>query len=185
MDNGADSYRRFLDGDDNGMVEIIKAYKDGLMFYLNSFVHNIHVAEELTEDTFFRLMIKKPCFRQKYSFKTWLYTIGRNIAKDHLRHAAKASYTQIEACENILKDEQTLEAAYLKEERKIAVHKALTKLKPEYRRVLYLIYFEDFDHGQTAKIMKKNKRQTENLLYRAKISLKKELSEEGFIYEEL
>lgn len=29
MDNGASSYRRFLDGDDEGIVEIIKDYKDG------------------------------------------------------------------------------------------------------------------------------------------------------------
>jgi RNA polymerase sigma-70 factor (ECF subfamily) len=30
MDNGASSYRRFLEGDDNGIVEIIRDYKDGL-----------------------------------------------------------------------------------------------------------------------------------------------------------
>ena len=34
------------------MVEIIKEYKDGLIFYLNSIVGNIHTAEELAEDTF-------------------------------------------------------------------------------------------------------------------------------------
>ena len=36
MDNGASSYRRFLEGDDDGIVQIIKDHKDGLMFYLNS-----------------------------------------------------------------------------------------------------------------------------------------------------
>lgn len=61
----------------------------------------------------------------------------------------------------------------------------MSKLKPEYRQVLHLAYFEDFNNGQTAKIMKKNKRQIENLLYRAKLSLKDELNKEGFIYEEL
>lgn len=52
MDNGAGSYRRFLDGDDDGIVEIVRDYKDGLIFYINSYVNNIHIAEELTEDTF-------------------------------------------------------------------------------------------------------------------------------------
>ena len=33
MDNGASSYRRFLEGDDNGIVEIIRDYKDGLIFF--------------------------------------------------------------------------------------------------------------------------------------------------------
>ena len=31
MDNGASSYRRFLDGDDNGITEIVENYKDGLI----------------------------------------------------------------------------------------------------------------------------------------------------------
>ena len=48
MDNGASSYRRFReDGDESGLVEIIRDYKDGLILYLNSFVGNIHTAEEI------------------------------------------------------------------------------------------------------------------------------------------
>ena len=38
------------------------------------------LAEELTEDTFVRIVTRKPQFSAKYSFKTWLYTIGRNLA---------------------------------------------------------------------------------------------------------
>ncbi len=60
MDNGAGSYRRFLDGDDEGIVEIVGDYKDGLILFLNGYVKNIFLAEELTEDTFFRLIVKKP-----------------------------------------------------------------------------------------------------------------------------
>ena len=51
MDNGASSYRRFLDGDDNGFIEIIKDYKDGLILYINNFTRNIFTAEDLAEDT--------------------------------------------------------------------------------------------------------------------------------------
>ncbi len=82
MDNGASSYRRFLDGDDNGIIEIVNNYKDGLILYLNGYVNNIFIAEELTEDTFFRLITKKPKFSGKSTFKSWLYAIGRNIAVD-------------------------------------------------------------------------------------------------------
>ena len=39
MDNGASSYRRFREeGDESGLEEIIIEYRDGLIFYLNSFV---------------------------------------------------------------------------------------------------------------------------------------------------
>lgn len=182
MDNGESSYRRFLAGDDDGFVEIVRDYKDGLTFYLNGYVRDIHIAEELTEDTFFKLLVKKPRYTHKCTFKTWLYTIGRNTALDYLRHNAKKCDIDLDI---ILKDEENLEREYLKEERKITVHKALRKINPEYSRVLYLSYFEDFDNAETARIMKKSKRQVENLLYRAKQSLKAELNKEGFIYEEL
>ena len=36
MDNGASSYRRFLDGDDEGIVEIIKDYKEGLQRWFDA-----------------------------------------------------------------------------------------------------------------------------------------------------
>ena len=62
MDNGASSYRRFLDGDDNGFVGIVRDYKDGLILFLGSFVRNLSIAEDLAEDTFVKLGIKKPHF---------------------------------------------------------------------------------------------------------------------------
>ena len=37
MDNGESSYRRFLAGDDSGMVELVREFKDGLMLYLRSY----------------------------------------------------------------------------------------------------------------------------------------------------
>ena len=46
MDNGASSYRRFLEGDDNGIVEIIRDYKDGLILFLNRYVNNIHISTQ-------------------------------------------------------------------------------------------------------------------------------------------
>ena len=63
------------------------------------------------------------------------------------------------------------------------LHKTLQKLNPDYRQVLYLVFFENFSNSETAKIMHKTKRQVENLLYRAKQSLKSELEKEGFKYE--
>ena len=81
MDNGASSYRRFRDnGDQNALVEIIRDYKNGLILYLTSIVGNVQTAEELAEDTFVLIGTKKPKDKGKGSFKTWLYTIGRNVA---------------------------------------------------------------------------------------------------------
>ena len=185
MDNGASSYRRFLEGDENGIVEIIRDYKDGLILYLNSFTQNVCIAEELMEETFVKLVVKKPEFSARYSFKTWLYTIGRNTAIDYFRRHSKSTNMSAEEMQNILSEEESLEQSYIREEEKIVVHRAMNKLNTEYRQVLYLVFFEDFNTEQTATVMKKSKRQIGNLIYRAKMALKSQLDREGFVYEGL
>ena len=185
MDNGASSYRRFLDGDDAGIVEIVRDYKDGLILYLNGYVGNIFIAEELAEDTFFRLITKKPRYWGKSTFRSWLYAIGRNVAVDYIRHNSKMIHTPIEDMENYLSEEQSLEQSYIKEERKIMVHKALSELATDYKAVLWLVFFEGFSNKEAAVALKKNDRQMKNILYRAKQSLKSKLEMEGFDYEKL
>ena len=186
MDNGASSYRRFRDeGNESGLIEIIRDYKDGLILYLNSFVGNIQTAEELAEDTFVLLGIKKPKDKGKGSFKTWLYTIGRNVAIDYLRRNSKRNEISINDYLEIVSEEQNLELAYIKEERKITVHHAMVKLKSEYRQILWLIYFEEFSNKEAAAVMKKSVHNIETLIYRARKALKSQLEMEGFVYEEL
>ena len=185
MDNGASSYRRYLDGDDTGLTEIIRDYKDGLTLYINGYVDNIFTAEDLMEDTFFKLATKKPRFSGKSSFKTWLYAIARNIALDYLRKSSKITTTPIEDLSNYIAEEMSIEREYLVKEQEITLHRIMRELKAEYFQVLYLVYFEGFTNEEIAKIMKKNKRQIENLIYRSKGALKSELEKEGFEYERL
>ena len=186
MDNGASSYRRFRDdGDESGLVEIIRDYKDGLILYLNSFVGNIYIAEELAEDTFVLLGIKKPKDKGIGSFRTWLYTIGRNVAIDYLRRNSRMSELSIDECSDLVSEEQDLELIYIQEERKIIVHRAMRKLKSEYRQILWLIYFEGFSNKEAAAVMRKSVHNVETLVYRARRSLKSQLEMEGFVYEEL
>ena len=184
MDNGASSYRRFIDGDDNGITEIVENYKDGLILYLNGYVNNIFVAEELTEDTFFRLIIRKPKYSGKSTFKSWLYVIGRNVAVDYIRHNSKILNVPIDDAQNYLIEEQNLEQSYIKEESKLIVNKALNELIPEYRNVLWLVYFEEFTNKEAGIVLKKTERQIKNLLYRARKALKSKLEKEGFEYDE-
>lgn len=185
MDKGKENYLRFLKGDREGLTEIIKDYKDGLIFYINSYVNNIHAAEELAEDTFVRLFTHRPRDRGGASFKTWLYTIGRNKAIDYLRKNKKHSEISEEEYQKISADEKNLEAAYIKEEEKLTLHKAMENLKPEYRQILWLIYFEGFSHKEAAEVMKKKVNNIDVLASRARAALKSELEKEGFNYEGL
>ncbi len=185
MDNGVSSYRRFLDGDDEGLTNIIRDYKDGLILYLNKYVNNIYTAEELMQETFFKIAVKRPKFKGEHSFKSWLYTIGRNVAIDHIRHNSSHTVSSIDDMTNYLKDESDFEKECIKDERKLIVHKAMSSLNAEYKQVLWLVYFEEFSNLEAALVMKKNKKQIENLIFRAKASLRNILEKEGFEYEEL
>ena len=178
MDNGASSYRRFLDGDDEGIIEIVGEYKDGLILYLNGYVNNIYVAEDLAEDTFFRLLTKKPKFSGKSTFKTWLYAIGKNVTVDFLRHHSKLPCVSAEELDCYMADKQSLEQSYIKEESKRTMYKAISALTPDYRSILWLIYFEGCSNNEASKVLRKNDRQIKNLLYRAKQALKQKLEKE-------
>ncbi len=185
MNNGASSYHRFRDeGDVRGLDEIIIEYCDGLILYLTSIVGNVTTAEELAEDTFVLLGTKKPKFKGKSSFKTWLYAIGRNIAVDHLRKYSKRSYISIDEAPEMTDDEAAVEESYIKKEQQITVHKAMRKLPQNYQQVLWLIYFEGFSNKEAARIMKKSLRSLESILFRARKSLRSQLETEGFEYVE-
>ena len=185
MDNGESSYRRFLNGDDKGLEEIVRDYKDGLLFYLLGFVKDFHTAEDLMQETFFRLITRRPHFSPRYRFSTWLYTIARHAALDHLRQEGRQT---VLPSEDISLDEsewQDLEETVLKEERRIQVHRAMRKLPADYQQVLWLIWFEALSPAEAAAVMKKNARQMKNLVYRAKAALRSQLEKDGFEYEGL
>ena len=186
MDNGASSYRRFReDGDESGLIEIIRDYKDGLILYLASIVGDVHTAEELAEDTFVLLGTKKPKDKGKSSFKTWLYTIGRNTAIDYLRKRERRKELPLDTALDISDDECDLESAYIREEQKILIHRCLRKLKPEYRKIIWLKYFEQLSMKEAAMVIKKSVHGTEVLASRARKALRERLEKEGIDNEGL
>jgi len=187
MDNGAGSYRRFLEGDDDSLSDLVREYRDGLMLFINTYVGNIAVAEDLTEDTFVKLVIKKPKFHGESSFKSWLYAIGRNAAIDYKRRAAREALVPFDVGERPDADDfvEKLENEYLREDRKIALHRAMRGLKEEYRRILWLVYFEELRYRDAAKVMGKTRRSVESLAYQARRALKDALEKEGMDDEKL
>ena len=185
MDPGTAFYKRFREeGDESGLVGIIREYRDGLIFYLASLTGNLRTAEELAEDTFVLLGTKRPRDKGKGSFKTWLYTIGRNLAIDCLRRN-RGVFPVLSEEECLLLETEDPERKFFREERKRLLHRALLKLKPEHRQVLWLLYFEEFSAKEAAAVLKRSVHSTESLAYRARKALKSQLETEGFSYEDL
>ena len=73
----------------------------------------------------------------------------------------------------------TLEETLLSDQRKQAVNNAIAKLPSDMQAVVHLIYFEELSYEDAAKVLKKNRKQVDNLLYRAKKELRIILGKDG------
>ena len=175
-------YERYLNGDEAALYELVDTYKTGLVFYINSIVSDIVLAEDIMLDTFAKLMIKKPRFLGRSSFKTWLYAIGRNLAIDTIKK--RKTVVPLSEAENYISGEVGLEEGYLADETRLEVRQAVKKLKSEHSQALWLVYFEGFSNSEAARIMKKTTHQFDSLLYRAKAALKREIERGGSCYDE-
>lgn len=184
-DPGSVSYEKYLRGDDEGMAELIRLYRDGLILYLNTYTGNLQEAEDLAMDAFVKLGVKKPKNRGIASFKTWFYTIARNITISYLRKKARLKEVSLEDCPEMLDDEANLEQKFIRKERLIQVHHSMQNLSTDYRQILWLTYFEGFAAKQSAIVMNKSVHGTEALLSRARKALRRQMEEEGFVYEDI
>ena len=184
MEQGAENYRRFLDGDDTGLRALIEQFSDGLILYLNTYTHDLTVAEEVMEDVFVKLAVRQPRYTGKASFKTWLYTIARHQAVDTLRRQARRHTVPLET-HGDLSDEALLDQRMFIAESKAQLHRALQSLPDSYRQILWLIYFEDMTAAEAGKVMGKNTRAAQSLLFRARQALKTQLEKDGFVYEDI
>ncbi len=181
MKNGESSYRRFLAGDEDAFDQIIALYKDPLLFFLCRYLPSVATAEEIAADTFAQLIVKPGQYDQSVSLKTWLFTVGRNRAIDYLRRQRRWRILPLEeAVELPGSDSDNPELLFLQKERDRALHRALAELKPDYRAALHLVYFEELSYEDAGKIMKKSRKQMENLIYRAKNALRTKLEQEGW-----
>ncbi len=178
MDNGANSYRRFLDGDDRAIDEIMQELFFPLVFFVNRYLQDLPAAEDVAMEAMTELFVHKHRYNFKVSLKTYLFLLGKSRALNHLKRRKRLRETELSEAADAAEEEE-LERRALDSERKRAVNAALAQLPEEQRLAVHLVYFEELSYEETARIMKKNAKQVDNLLYRAKKELRAVLGEEG------
>lgn len=183
MDDGQTCYRRYLDGDKGAFDELIVLYRDSLIAFICGQTHNTAAAEDIAADAFAELLLHPRRYSFQSSFKTYLFAVARHKSIDWLRREKRWASDPKEIEER--QDEtQGVESSVLSDERAKEVRAAMKTLKKEYRAVLYLTYFEKMSGDEICRVMKKSKKQTANLLYRAKAALKEALEKGGLPYDE-
>ena len=98
---------------------------------------------------------------------------------DYIKRRKVVSFVAISEAQALPDDSMVLEEMVLADERKRMVNAALTQLPEDMRVAVHLIYFEEMTYDEAAKVMKKNRKQVDNLLYRAKKELRIILGEDG------
>ena len=183
MDNGASSYHRFLSGDDEGIREIINRYYDGLAVYLNAYLNNMDDAEDVAEETMIVLATKKPKYNGKSSFKTWLYAIGRYQAIDHIRCKPPETEPLSEELISRGSGRGDAEEIFIQKEERERLYQAMEQLKPDYKRVLQMKFYDGMELQEIGEVMGKSSAGIYHLYERAKKSLRKKLEGKGTFSE--
>lgn len=178
-------YLRFLsDQNEEDLRTLLIRHRERLTLFLYSFVQDMDEAEDLMLDCFALIAsgTVKYHVMEESSFKTWLFAIARNKARMVLRKK-KLNTVDLEEAK-ALADRESPELDLLREERQMQLYQALNQIHPDYRQVLYLLYFEDMSHEEISQVMQKRVKQIYNLASRGRKSLKETLERMGFEYAE-
>lgn len=179
MDSGASSYRRFREGDTSAFDLIVKEYFDPLMFFICRYVGDYAAAEDIAMDVFAYVWAFPRHYNGKVSLKTYLFMLGKSRSLDYIKHRGKLMMLPLQEVTEQAVSMPSLEDMLLTDLRKKKVHAALWQLPETMRLVIHLTYFEDMNPEQIGKVLRKNKKQIYNLLYRAKQQLRTILGKEG------
>ncbi|WP_298498614.1 sigma-70 family RNA polymerase sigma factor [uncultured Algibacter sp.] len=117
--------------------------------------HNENDAEDITIQTFSKAFDKINSFDEKYTFKTWLITISKNIHIDLLRKE-KNSIVQVISKDDrdffqVLDESPSPEDKLITEQNLAKLLRDIKKLKPHYQEVINLRYFQELSYKEISK----------------------------------
>ena len=181
MDTAASSYRRYLGGEEEAFDTVVKELFDPLVFFIDRYVRDTAAAEDIAIDVFAELIVHKHRYNFKVQLKTYLFMIGRSRALNYLKHRTRLEETELSEAD-YADDRQSLEEQFVRSEQARLLHGAMEKLPADMRTAVHLVYFEGMSYEDTAKVMKKTKKQVDNLLYRAKGQLRATLGKESELF---
>ncbi|HIS62640.1 MAG TPA: RNA polymerase sigma factor [Candidatus Scybalomonas excrementigallinarum] len=178
MNTEEQQYQRFLEGDKKAFEYLVLQYKDHLIYFINRYVMNIHTAEDIAQDVFVDIYIKKERYHFRYRFKTYLYTIARNKAVDYIRKQGRQiPMVDMERLhEEQMEEESLLEQLIWKEERQQLLD-AIKTLNSNYQALIILIDLEELSYQEAGKVLHKTVPQIKVSLHRARKALKERLYE--------
>lgn len=152
-------------------------------FLLDSFWNDVYTfqlkrtqnendAEDITIQTFSKAFDKIDTYDPRYSFKTWLITISKNLHIDLVRKQRKiirnTSKDNHDHFLNIIDDSPTPEDKIITDQNLAKLLRDIKKLKPHYQEIINLRYFQELSYREISEELNEPMNNVKVKLLRAK-----------------
>lgn len=153
--------------------KIYEEYFETVNKYLFCLTRSNNLAEELTQETFYRAVKKIDTYKGECKMSVWLCQIAKNLWYDHCRR--KKISTNFEKDEILNKQYiESTEENFIKNEEKIEIYKRMQQLDEKTREVIYLRITGELSFKEIANILNKTENWARVTFYRGKNQLKED-----------
>lgn len=168
---------RAQQGDREALEELYLLHFDRIYSYLHMSVGNRHDAEDLTTQTFMKMLESIKRFRWRSApFSAWLFRIAHNLAMDHFR-ASRRWQPEEEVPEPVGDAEPSAEASALQTIGRESMLELIEHLSQEQKQVLTLKFVFNLPNAEVATILGKSEGAIKSLQHRALVSLQKQITQ--------
>jgi len=187
--NDADAHdradmERLIAGHDPALDDLMQRHAAPVFRFLCRMLANEDDANDLAQETFFRIYRARASFRTSERFSTWLYTIAANLARNHFRWRTRHPNVSLDAetdtpgqsLGNVLPSDQLAPSeTALATERAAAVRTAVSRLPEDLREAIVLCEWEERSMAEAAAILDTTPKAIESRLYRPRQLLRERL----------
>ena len=148
---------RALHGESKAYAELLTRYRDSVYYVLLRMVNNPSDAEDLTIEAFGKAFHNLSKYIPSHAFSTWLFRIATNNCIDFMRKKSQSPrpFDQDEGEEDemeatVASDMRLPDEMMMDRETAASLNRIVKSLKPRYRRLIELRYFEDYSYEDIA-----------------------------------
>ena len=163
------------------MKDLDRIYRDNFIKvyrYILSVSGDEHLAEEITQETFYRAVRKVKSFRGECAMSTWLCGIARNILLNHAgrvkRGEAVTEYVKREGASS-----ESAEESVIRQETGERILEAVRNLEDPYGEVLALRLYSELPFSEIGQMFGKSDSWARVTYHRARMKVKEELKDEN------
>jgi RNA polymerase sigma-70 factor (family 1) len=140
-------------GDQRAFSELFDAYYKQLGEYIFKLTESIEVTEEIVQDVFIKVWLKKETLKELDNFVYYLFILSKNQTLNHLRKKANDKVRQLEWLKQFETETYTIDDNSIAEEYRALIDSAIAKLPPQQKKVYQLSRYERLKHEEIAKIL--------------------------------